>query len=727
MLRKLNLFCIIFACFVVFPFVSAAQNGTEPVTTTDLLKLKTMSQIDVSADGLKAVFVVTSIATDEKGEHKYFRHLWMSDLKKSFLPVQLTFGDRNDSSPVWAPDMSRIAFVRQHKSKAQIWVLPVTGGESYPVTEAEFGASQPRWSPDSKKILFVSDIPDWSVEGKPTWPHERPERTWGDEVNWKKSEKQNKKASNEDSVKAKPDGTLEEIRAWLSKNASENNPRVFTRLNIQGELALQASQSFSHLFVVQAELKTEAVQLTRGFQDFGGAEWSPDGKKIISASVKYSAHPDRTLDSDLWILNSDGSDAKIFLDWPDFRVSRPYYSPDGQKILFVASDQKNPGYAQSHLAVIDAEGGKPQWLTFDFDRRVSDHRWSPDGKHVYFVAASLGAFPLYRIPSSGGKVETIIDGPRGIGDYGIGGKKLVYSLTEVSNPYELYVSDIQGHDVRQLTRFNSEWVGMKRIVFPQEKWVFRPDGRKIQYWVMEPANRQPGKQYPLVLEIHGGPSSMWGPGEFTMWHEFQLLTSWGYGVVYCNPRGSGGYGFEFRKANYRDWGTGPASDILAVASQASELDWVNPDQQVVTGGSYAGYMTAWIVSQDHRFKAAVAQRGVYELSVFFGEGRAWRLVPNHFGGYPWEEEARKFLDANSPLTFVENIQTPLLIIHSDQDLRTGVVQSESLYKSLKVLNRPVEYVRYPKEGHDLSRSGDPKRRMDRLNRIIEFFERYVDH
>ncbi len=212
-----------------------------------------------------------------------------------------------------------------------------------------------------------------------------------------------------------------------------------------------------------------------------------------------------------------------------------------------------------------------------------------------------------------------------------------------------------------------------------------------------------------------------------MWHEFQLLTAWGYGVVFCNPRGSGGYGYDFQHANYQNWGEGPAGDILAVADSAARLDWVDADQLFVTGGSYAGYMTAWIVSQDHRFKAAVAQRGVYDLSVFFGEGRAWRLIPNHFGGFPWQPDIRNILDANSPQTFVQNIRTPLLIMHADRDLRTGVIQSEYLYKSLKALGRPVEYVRYPEEGHDLSRSGNPYRRMDRLNRIVEFFERFVKH
>jgi dipeptidyl aminopeptidase/acylaminoacyl peptidase len=152
---------------------------------------------------------------------------------------------------------------------------------------------------------------------------------------------------------------------------------------------------------------------------------------------------------------------------------------------------------------------------------------------------------------------------------------------------------------------------------------------------------------------------------------------------------------------------------------------VDPDRLVVTGGSYAGYMTAWLVTQDHRFKAAVAQRGVYEISVFFGESNAYRLVPATYGGYPWEDEVRKYLDFNSPLTHVENIQTPLLIIHGDRDLRAGVIQSEMLYRSLKILNKPVEYVRYPGEGHELSRSGRPDHRMDRLNRIFEFFDRFV--
>jgi dipeptidyl aminopeptidase/acylaminoacyl peptidase len=235
------------------------------------------------------------------------------------------------------------------------------------------------------------------------------------------------------------------------------------------------------------------------------------------------------------------------------------------------------------------------------------------------------------------------------------------------------------------------------------------------------------QSYPLAVEIHGGPGAMWGPGEMTMWHEFQLLCSWGYGVVYANPRGSSGYGAALKRANFQNWGEGPAGDVLAVVDQAILEDWVDDRRLVVTGGSYGGYLTAWIVANDQRFQAAVAQRGVYDLTTFFGEGNAWRLVRWSMGGAPWEPRIRPILQRESPFAAVARIRTPLLIMHGSEDLRTGVSQSEMLYRALKQLGRPVEYVRYPRAGHDLSRTGDPRQRMDRLNRIIEFFDRFVEN
>jgi dipeptidyl aminopeptidase/acylaminoacyl peptidase len=739
MLTKPQRLFVLSLCVILLSTTAAAEE-TKPIVTSDIMKINTMGQIDISPDGKRVVFVVTSMDKNEKEEYRYNSHLWMIDLEKLTPPHQLTFGERSDRSPVWAPDSTRIAFVRPHESKPQIWILSLQGGEGYRVTSSEFGAFAHQWSPDGTKILYSASVPEWASESDPTWSYERPGRVWRDAPNWQKIEEDKKKKADEKAAasehpektedepvtdKADPDGTMEEIRAWLAKNASKGDPKVITRTNFQGELQLQQGISFLHLLVCPAEADARSTQLTKGMQSFYGADWSPDGHSIVCSSVKYTNHPDRTIDGDIWMLKSDGSEAHLLLDWKGHMVYSPIFSPDGKTLLFMAADQNDYVYAMRQLATMDLTLKEPRPLTFAFDRSVSDYYWSADGRFVYFVSPDQGDFPLYRIPAAGGEVQTVVGGDKGVQDLDVSAQRLVYALTEVKNPFEIYVCDPEGKNARQITFFNSEWLKERELVFPEENWLERPDGRRIQYWVMPPAKQEPGKAYPLAVEIHGGPSAMWGPGEFSLWHEFQLLSSRGYGVVYCNQRGSGGYGYDFKKANYRDWGVGPGEDILAVCSEAEKLDWVDPDRLVVTGGSYAGYMTAWLVTQDHRFKAAVAQRGVYDISVFFGESNAYRLVPTHYGGYPWEEEVRKYLDANSPLTHVANIQTPLLIIHADRDKRAGVIQSEMLYRSLKILNKPVEYVRYPQEGHELSRSGHPKHRMDRLNRIIEFFDRFI--
>ena len=248
---------------------------------------------------------------------------------------------------------------------------------------------------------------------------------------------------------------------------------------------------------------------------------------------------------------------------------------------------------------------------------------------------------------------------------------------------------------------------------------------QVEYWTMKPANFQDGKKYPMLLEIHGGPSSMWGPGEFSMWHEYQYFAGKGYGIVYSNPRGSHGYGREFLQGNMKDWGEGPSRDVLAALDKAVADGWADTSKLLITGGSYAGYLTAYIIGHDKRFKAACAQRGVYDLATFFGEGNAWRLVPNYFGGYPWQPEVKAILQRESPISYVQNITTPFIIFHGANDRRTGFVQGEMMYRSLKVLNRPVEYVVHPGATHEITRSGDNRQRMDQMLRTWEFFERWI--
>jgi len=697
--------------------------GKKPVVASDLMKITIANQLQISPDGNRAVMVVTRKAVKNEQDYYYTRHLYLLDLAGNEEPRQLTFGDKSDGQPQWSPDGKRLAFVRTDGEKSQVWILPMNGGEAYKLTSAEFGATRPRWSPDGKQIMYTSAIPFHAITGSITWPYERPGRTPGDEPNWKSLKDDERKA-----VKRSPDGSLEEVRAWLAKNATEANPRVLIRQNFQGELTLQPDDDFSHIFIKNVDTDEKASQLTRGYQNFDGAEFSPDGKKIICESRVYRVEPDKERDADLWIIDIAQGSAKELLTWKDYNLGSPLFSPDGKHILFQAEFVGNRHATQSQLAIVPAAGGTPKLLTASLDRDAGQTVWSADSKSVYFTTQTEGDIVLMNVNIVNNSLTRVIGNDNGVNDFDVFGDKIVYALTETRNPWEIHLYQSKTKQSRQITRLNEEWLKDKLIVYPKEKWITQPDGTRIQYWVMEPAGRKDGSKYPTIVNIHGGPSAMWGPGVFSMWHEFQLEAAWGYGIVYCNQRGSGGYGDAFKKANFRNWGTGPMSDIIGSLEDAMKsYNWIDGNNLFVEGGSYAGYMVAWIVAHDNRFKAANAQRGVYDLTTFMGEGNAWRLVPDHFGGYPWEKDVKAVLDASSPYSFVQNINTPLLIIHGDQDLRTGVIQSEMLYKSLKILGKPVEYIRYPKEGHELTRSGNPGRMMDHLLRTIEFFERYATH
>ncbi|MCZ6542502.1 MAG: S9 family peptidase [Planctomycetota bacterium] len=709
-----------------------------PVVITDLLRIRTVTSIDVAADGSKAVFAVRSIATlppqdGQEIEPTYANrsHLFLLDLfDLQAAPRQLTFGDRNDRAPRLSPGGKRVAFVRGDEESggdAQVWVMRLDGGEARQVTSLDHGAGDPQWSPDGRTIVVRSELAIDEIQGVPTYPSERPNRDWKDAERAAHLPKG-----------LRPDGARAKIRAWLAANADNLNPTVITRLEFQDEQKLRGRMGFAHLFLVDPgdppAAGEAATRITNGFFDHERAVFMPDGHSIVYESKKTpDMHPDRVRGTDLWRVNVDGSDDRLLLAIEGWSLEHPQPSRDGALVAFIGRQLDEPAFRQRRLGIAPAESPDESqlvWLTNDetFDSSVRRFQWMPTRTAVLFTAAMRGAFELLTISPGLLEPATMIDRhddlPVGVHAFGAGGGAIVYAITSPANPCVLMVRDARGD--RMVYDLNP-WVADRALSVPVEGLVSRPDGTTVQYWLMEPTNRQPKKQYPLAVEIHGGPAAMWGPGELSMWHEFQLLCSWGYGVVYANPRGSGGYGYQFQRANFQDWGEGPAGDVLAVVDQVTLNEWVDDERLVVTGGSYAGYLTAWIVAHDRRFKAAVAQRGVYDIATFFGEGNAWQLVEYAMGGYPFDARYRDVINRNSPLTYVNRIRTPLLIMHASRDLRTGVSQSQMLYRALKQLGRPVEYVRYPEAGHDLSRTGDPRQRLDRLARIIEFFERHIDN
>jgi dipeptidyl aminopeptidase/acylaminoacyl peptidase len=407
------------------------------------------------------------------------------------------------------------------------------------------------------------------------------------------------------------------------------------------------------------------------------------------------------------------------------QYNSPKISPSGKWLAFQFGNTSFVDVPQ--LAIMPVNGASKDIQTLPFDRNKAGLIWSIDEQWIYFTAQSNGGQPLYRINISSKKAEALSDFNTGILAFDLNKNQIIYVKTEVSNPSELYASDASLKKSNRISNFNTGWLANKQLSFPEKKSFVNEKGMTVEYWVMKPINYEAGKKYPAILDIHGGPSAMWGPGELSMWHEFQYYAAKGYAVVYGNPRGSGGYGANFLRGNINDWGTGPTYDAMTYLDKSVELGFIDTARLAVTGGSYAGYLVAWIVGHDQRFKAACSQRGVYDLSTFFGEGNAWRLVPNYFGGYPWQTATKAILERESPITYVENMHTPYIIFHGESDLRTGVIQGEMLYRSLKVLGRTVEYVRHPGATHELTRTGNNRQRIDQMLRTMEFFERYIKH
>jgi dipeptidyl aminopeptidase/acylaminoacyl peptidase len=702
---------------------SFSQTGKDPVKVTDMLKIRSVSGVTISKDGSKATFTVTNIEPDgdSKLEYKYVNQVWVVNTDGSSAPKQLTTTKDGSSQAAFSPDTKQIAFVRAVDGKPQIFLLALDGGEAVQLTKFRYGAGTPKWSPDGKQILFSSNIPLKDLlkdsilnpnKEVPKWPFEKP----GFDKN------QQLKAS---AAKADPDGSIEEIRAYLENDVTDKKAKVFNKLNFQDETDVNADISFNYFFITDARPDAKPLAVTKGFYRYSFADFSPDGNQIVLAGdIDSLQHPDRSLESEIFLANKDGSNLRKLLGEEGKNYNSPRISPSGKWLAFQYGGTSFVSIPS--LAIMPLNGSAKDMIDIPFDRTKGNLTWSDDEKHIYFSAQSNGGQPIYRADVSTKKIEQLTDYNSGILNFDLVNDKLVFVKTEVADPFELYVADASAKNPTRLSSFNTEWLATKKLSFPEKHSFTNEKGMTIEYWVMKPANYEPGKKFPLLLNIHGGPSAMWGPGESTMWHEFQFFCSKGYGVVYCNPRGSGGYGLDFLRGNVNDWGTGPTNDVLTALDKTIAAEsWADTSRLLVTGGSYAGYLVAWIIAHDHRFKAACSQRGVYDLATFFGEGNAWRLVPNYFGGYPWEPVTKATLERESPINYVQNITTPYIIFHGDNDRRTGFVESEMMYRSLKALGRPVEYVRHPGATHELTRSGNNRQRIDQMLRTYEFFERWI--
>ena len=657
------------------PYDALAMATPRGMVPADLTRIRFVSDARVSPDGRVVAFVVTTLS-EERDE--YLSQIWLVDTAGG-EPRRFTTGPRRDTAPRWSPDGARLAFIseREVKKKGQLYVMPVAGGEPTRLTDLRHGVSAPEWSPDGTRLAFVSRVGGW-VE---------PE-------------------SEEEKRKSRP-------------------PRVITTLKYRFNGEGFTYDRRPQIFTVAAD-GGEPRQVTEGDYDHADPAWSPDGRALVFASAR---HDERDHDdvSDIWVVAAEGG-APRRLTRTDGPAGHPAFSPAGDTVAYLARPSRNAFARNLRLFTVAVTGGDPVCRSEDFDRSCGPlgvpPLWSGDGRVLTIAAEDQGTLGLFRVEVGGGPPRRLVGGERVVGSYSASrdGSVLAFTASDPGAPSALFVCGADGGGERRLTDLNREWTREVTLACP-ERFRFERAGFTVDAWIMKPHGFEPGRRYPLLLNVHGGPHAQYG---YPFFDEFQVQAGAGYGVLYTNPRGSQGYGEAFTSAVVGDWGGGDAADVQAALDEAlRRFDWIDPERLGLLGGSYGGFMTSWIVGHSKRFRAACSERAVNVQTSMFGTsdiGFVFNQV--ELGGIlPWEDMA-KYLE-RSPLTYAKDITTPLLILHSEDDLRCPIEQGEQLFVALKTLRREVVFVRFPDENHELTRSGKPRHRLERFRILLEWFAKYL--
>jgi dipeptidyl aminopeptidase/acylaminoacyl peptidase len=681
--------------------VTDEETRTEkrPITAEDLVRIVTLEDPRISPDGRWIAFVHV---TPDRQENGYQRNIWLSPTDGG-KPIQLTRGGK-DSQPRWSPDSRTLAFTSVRGDHPQIYLLSVIapGGEARALTSLPNGASDPAWSQDGKRIAFLSAMNAEEREREDRGEKEEPPRD--------KLDARHRKERREEDDKNRLD------------------PYVVWRIPYRAGTSFLGDR-YAQVYTIAADAgknPEDAVpsRLTSIDANHEPPQWSPDGRYIYTSRQIDITQDEPFRQLGIYRIRVEDGEAELLSD-PDFSSFAPRPSPDGKWLAYGRLPREQGRLTESNLrlAVMLTENGETHDLNLELDRAVADMGWSYDSSGIVFAAENEGDGPLYRVDVGSSQIRTLAYGKFKAMNLSVGpdGGIAFVASTPVS-PTELYWLPPEDGEYRAITAFNKDFLD-EVIVQPTNELRFtNSSGQEIQGWYLLPVGYQEGEKYPLALNIHGGPHFMWGPSERTMFHEWQFHAARGYVAFYCNPRGSGGYGEVFLRALHAAWGDVAFDDIMAGVDALLAKGFVDEERMAVTGGSYGGYMTAWVVGHTDRFRSAVTQRGVYNLSSFYGTSDIPSLISSEFDVVPWEDY--ELLWRHSPLAYAHEIKTPLLILHSENDYRVPIEQAEQLFAYVRRSGGTVELVRYPRDGHELSRSGEPEHRIDRLTRMVDWFDRY---
>ncbi|HEY4691181.1 MAG TPA: S9 family peptidase [Anaerolineae bacterium] len=667
----------------------------QPITIEDLYLIATAEDPHISPDGERVAFTLWTL---DKAANKNKRAIWIVPTRGG-PPRPFTSGEKPDHSPRWSPDGKTIAFVSSRDDRPQIYLIDIDGGEARRLTAMPNGAVSPAWSPGGKRIAFLSFVNT----------QERRDADRGVEPP-------------DDPIRAK---VLEEQRKKTDEGKAD--PRVHDDLPYRTGTDYFGDRR-SHIYVVDVE-GGKPIRLTDGDRDYAPPAWSPDGRFIYS-TAKRNRRPNLFLYQDIVRVPAEPGRARPgpmrrYRD-PGYSAYGPDVSPDGKWIAYVRVKEDNTFAQVSPIAVRGADGrGRPVEVTAQFDRSPEAFEWTRDSRSILFTAGDHGETPIWKVNRDGGKVTRLAGGRWHVitGFSRSRSGRLAFAVSAPDFPRDVFVSEADGSGVKRLTRLNDDWLKERHVIVPKEIRYTAPDGWDVQGFVHYPPGFSAAsrRKYPMVVEVHGGPQVMWSPAGISMWHELNVMAGAGYVTFWCNPRGSDGYGTPFARGLVNDWGAS-MPDILAGMDKVIATGRIDARRICLTGGSYGGWATAWIIGHTDRFAAAASLRGVYNLVSFDGTTDINDFIRDAFGVYHWNDH--ETLWRQSPLAHTKHIHTPLLILHAEQDYRAPIPDAEQLFAALKRLGRKVQFVRYPREGHEQTRSGEPKHRVDSMQRILDWFEKH---
>jgi dipeptidyl aminopeptidase/acylaminoacyl peptidase len=645
-------------CLVLFSISVSAQTNWDAELQ---IKVKAVGAPRVSPDGKRMVYTVNeAVTTPDKSE--FVTQIWLAEIA-SKKNTQLTYGDKTSTNPKWSPDGNWIAFTSNRRdNKNSLYLLNVNGGEAEQLTDVKGNISDFAWSPDGRSIAYTLTDPKTEEEEK------------------------NDKGRND--------------FRWVDENLKMSRLYVF---------ALEKD----------ANGKRESRKLTNNNYNVDSFDWSPDGTQIAFSHSRSSVANDWPT-TDLSVVEVATAKVSVLANTPNAELG-PFYSPDGK---WIAINSVEPKWAQSGvIQVFPAAGGQPRNLAATFDGQPGIAGWSTDSKRLYFSESKGTASQIYVVDIASNRIDEIKSTPAVITNLSLNraGTTFGFVRQTTDTPGEAFIASVGDFAPVQISRSNADLklppIGRTEVISWKSK-----DGKQIEGLLTYPVGYQPGQRVPMILNVHGGPAGVFSQSFIGGRGVYPLATfaARGYAILRPNPRGSSGYGTEFRRANSKDWGVGDYQDLMTGVDKVVEMGVADPDRLGVMGWSYGGFMTTWVVTQTKRFKAASAGAPVTNLMSFNGTADIPSFIPDYFGGQSWE--AMELYQKHSPMFNIKGVSTPTMVQHGDADIRVPISQGYEFYNALKQQGVPTRMLVLPRQPHGPT---EPKMQLAAMKANLEWFEKYL--